>query len=71
MPRNVGKIAYRAEGIWWVAYFEQPNIEEGRIELGRIQLALVVDKDEAKEGFRKLIRESLNRVAPQLTVNRG
>jgi hypothetical protein len=43
--QQVGRLAMRVEGDWWVAYYAMPNTMDGAIELGRIQMLAVQDKD--------------------------
>lgn len=51
------KLALRAEGSWWVAYFQKVDDADQRIELGRIRMMTVQDP-EMKLAFTDLMRRS-------------
>jgi hypothetical protein len=56
--QQVGRVALRVEGDWWVAYYALPNTMEGAIEMGRVLMALVQDRDR-KEAFMGLMRSAV------------
>lgn len=53
--QQVGRIAFRVEGDWWVAYYAKPNTMDDAIELGRIAMRLVYDPGR-KEQFMAIMR---------------
>lgn len=56
MSNQPGRIAYRVEGSWWVAYYALPNTMEGAIEIARIRMAVVDPNDDRKVTFMSLIQ---------------
>jgi hypothetical protein len=42
-PQQIGRLALRQEGEWWVGYFARPMIMDGAAELGRIRFAIARD----------------------------
>jgi hypothetical protein len=36
--KQVGRLAMRHEGMWWVAYYAMPSTMEGAVELARIAM---------------------------------
>lgn len=46
---QMGRLALRVEGTWWVAYFARPETMDDAAELGRIRMTLVMDKDRKAE----------------------
>ena len=65
--RQVGRLALRVEGHWWVAYYALPNTMEGAFELGRVAMGLVQDRSR-KQAFMDLMRDG---VAEFLTAATG
>lgn len=37
---NLGRLAMRVEGDWWIAYFAKIGTMDGAIELGRLRMTL-------------------------------
>ncbi len=56
--QQVGRLALRVEGDWWVAYYALPATMDGAIELGRIAMRLVQDRAR-KEAFMALMRDAI------------
>ncbi len=56
---QVGRLAFRHEGDWWVAYYAQPDSMAGARELGRILMQGVVCNPPRKEEFMTLMRNVL------------
>ena len=50
MKQEVGRLALRVEGDWWVAYYALPTSMDGAIRLGSIRMTLVQQK-ERKDQF--------------------
>lgn len=50
-----GRLAMRHEGTYWVAYWAMPDTMDKAIELGRIAMAFVQDK-ERKELFMSMMK---------------
>lgn len=66
--QEIGRIAFRVEGDWWVAYYALPNTMEGALELARIQMAFVADHPQRKDAFMKLIQQGISSIAPEFLV---
>jgi hypothetical protein len=49
--QQVGRLAFRAEGDMWVAYYAQPDTMDDAITLGSLRLAIAVHSSEAKQAF--------------------
>lgn len=55
-PREqIGRLAMRVEGDWWVAYYAMPETMDGAIELARIDMGIVVDP-RPKSAFMDIMR---------------
>lgn len=56
---QIGRLAMRQEGRFWVAYYAHPKTMELAEELGRIAMAAIVDHPERKDAFMQLMREAV------------
>ena len=56
MSVQVGRLALRREGDWWVAYYAKPDTMEGAHRLGSILITLVDGDDAIRQGFMDLMR---------------
>lgn len=56
--QNVGRLAFRVEGDWWVCYYAKPNTMDGAIRMATIAMGIVRDA-ERKEIFMGLMRNAL------------
>jgi hypothetical protein len=56
--QQVGRVALRVEGDWWVAYYALPNTMDGAIEMGRVLMALV-RQNKRKKAFMDLMRSAV------------
>ena len=54
---EVGRLALRAEGENWNAYYAKPNTMEDAIFLGSIRMEAVIDYPDRKMMFMKLMQE--------------
>jgi hypothetical protein len=54
--RQIGRLALRKEGNWWVAYWALPTTMAGALELARINVN-VVTTDEQRERYRLVLQE--------------
>lgn len=52
---QVGKLAMRHEGSWWVAYYVMPG--EPPMELARIDMRLVHESEPRRQQFMKLAKD--------------
>lgn len=68
--QQVGRLALRVEGDWWVAYFAKPATMEGAIELARIAMRLVQDRAR-KEAFMALMRDAVDEFLQDIYGERG
>lgn len=64
--QQVGRVALRVEGDWWVAYYAMPNTMDGAIELGRVLMAMVQDQGR-KQAFMDLMREGVGEALKEIT----
>jgi hypothetical protein len=67
--REIGRLAMRVEGRWWVAYYAMPATMKGAIELGRV-LMTPVQNDLHKTAFMNLMREIVADYLEELTGQR-
>jgi hypothetical protein len=58
MSKEIGRLAFRVEGKWWIAYYALPNTMEGAIVLGSIAMSLVEDK-ERKLAFQAIMKSAV------------
>jgi len=54
---QIGRLALRAEGPWWVAYYAMPNTMVDAIELGRIKMTAVMPRPARKQQFMDTMRD--------------
>lgn len=69
--KQVGRLAMRREGKWWVAYYAMPDTMSGALPLGRIRMTLI-EGDSArnqrnKTGFMDLMREAVSDILEDAT----
>lgn len=64
---EIGRIAFRVEGNWWVAYYALPDTLEEALELARIQMSIVQDIGR-KQTFMNLCLEYIAEVVPAFQV---
>jgi hypothetical protein len=57
--QQVGRLAFRVEGDWWVAYFASTDTMQDAIELGRIAMRLVQDQGR-KVAFMDIMRSAIS-----------
>lgn len=60
MKTKMGRLAIRGEGNLLKAYYAQPDTMDGAVFLGSIQLAFVIDNEDRKQRFMKLMQDSLS-----------
>jgi len=60
--QQMGRLAMRHEGDWWVAYYAMPDTMDNAIELARIKMGLVTqaNKQARKEGFMRLMKHCVS-----------
>lgn len=61
---DVGRLAFRVEGDWWVAYWALPDKMEGALELARVQLAIVHGHPWRKSQFMKMLEHFIKEMFP-------
>lgn len=64
--QQVGRLALRVEGDWWVAYYALPNTMEGAIEMARILMALV-QEPARKQAFMGLMQHAVTEFLKDIT----
>lgn len=60
--QQIGRLAMRREGAWWVAYYAMPDTMDGAILLGQIAMRFVEGGDlqqRRKDAFMQLMRDSV------------
>jgi hypothetical protein len=55
--QQLGRLALRAEGENWNAYYAEPNTMEGAVFLGSIRMAAVVDNPDRKQAFMAIMQD--------------
>ncbi len=55
MKNQMGRLALRVEGDWWVAYYAMPDTMAHAIDLGRILMVAVQDQTR-KQAFMALMQ---------------
>jgi len=68
-PRaQVGRIAFRVEGDWWVAYYAMPDTMDKALRLASIQMAIVTDNPVRRQTFMDLIRSYVKEIVPAFEI---
>lgn len=62
---QVGRLAMRHEGDWWVAYYAMPNTMDDAIEIGRVRMTAVVPRPERKAQFLDAMREIVSDIVEE------
>lgn len=57
--QQIGRLAMRVEGDWWVAYYAQQHTMEGALILGTISMAIVANKAR-KDAFMALMQAAIS-----------
>ena len=55
--QEIGRLAMRQEGNFWVAYYAMTDTMENAVEIGRIHMGVVADNPERKEAFQAIVRD--------------
>jgi hypothetical protein len=55
---QLGRLAMRQEGNWWVAYYAEPDTMKGALRLGKVHMRTVPTKEREKM-FMDLMREAV------------
>lgn len=63
---QIGRLALRQEGDWWMAYYAMADTMEGAIPLGSIRLTAVADPDR-KQAFMDLMRSIVSDIIEETT----
>lgn len=66
--QEMGRIAFRAEGDWWVAYYALPDTMKDALELARIQMAIVANHPQRKNAFMKIIQGYVKEIVPAFEI---
>lgn len=65
------RIAYRAEGDFFNAYFAHPNTLDGAIPLGSVRMSIIKNHAPARERFRSLIDDAVHSMFREATGARS
>ncbi len=66
---QVGRLAMRTEGCWWVAYYALPDTMDDALELGRIRMQ-AVQQAKRKDAFLALMREAVSDILEECVGKR-
>jgi len=66
---DIGRLAMREEGEFWVAYYAQTGTMEGAIMLGTIRMRFVQDESH-KTAFLGLMREAMGDMLKEIVGER-
>lgn len=66
---QIGRLAFRAEGSMWVAYYALPGTMEGALLLGSISMQLVRDSAR-KQAFMDLMRSAMTEMLTSVAGRR-
>lgn len=58
--REMGRLALRDEGEFWVAYYAKPNTMDGAIKLGSIRLHLIKENEELRSEFMTMMKNTVS-----------
>ena len=67
---EIGRVAMRQEGGFWVGYYAMPESMEGAIELARIKMSLIIGKPERKDFFMLMVADCANDLVEEITGTR-
>lgn len=67
---QVGRLAMRVEGQYWVGYYAETSTMKDALELGRISMAAVKSNRERKDAFMALMAECVNDLIEDATGTR-
>lgn len=67
--QKLGRLAMRAEGDWWKAYYALPDTMEGALLLGQVQMAFT-STPERRQAFMGLMRDAISDIIQDATGNR-
>ena len=65
--QQVGRLALRAEGDNWVAYYAEPGKMEGAIFLGSIRMGAVTTNPARKQAFLEMMRDIVSDIIEEAT----
>lgn len=58
LPPEIGRLAMRVEGDWWVAYYAVPTTMDDALELGRLHMS-IAHIEARKQAFMDLMAEAV------------
>lgn len=58
--KSVGRLAFRAEGEWWNAYYAQEHTMDNAIFLGSIRMSIVRKNGDIKDAFFNLMQQAVS-----------
>lgn len=59
MPQQIGRLAMRVEGDFWVAYYAMPDTMEGALLLGSARMAFITRDKARKVAFMGMMQEAV------------
>lgn len=69
-PLEIGRLAMREEGNWWVAYYALSDTMVGALKLADIHMRLVADNKERKQQFMDMMRDCVADIIEERTGKR-
>jgi len=66
---QIGRLAFRVEGMWWTVYFAAPDTMDGAVEIARIAMG-AVQNEERKRAFMELMKDALDEFIEEKTGER-
>ena len=67
---EMGRLAFRVEGENWNAYYALPDTMDGALYLGTIRMAAVKGRQDRKDQFMDVMRESVADILEEVTGTR-
>lgn len=67
---QIGRLAMRAEGDNWCAYYAMPDTMQGAILLGSVRMAIVTRDAARKQAFMALMRDAVADIIEDATGQR-
>lgn len=67
---QIGRLALRVEGDWWVAYYALTDTMKDALVLGTIKMAFITSNEEIKRAFMRLMQEAVADIIEETTGHR-
>ena len=67
---QIGRLAMRQEGEYWIAYYALTDTMEGALPLGSIRMAIIQGSEDIKNAFMLIMREAVADLIEEKTGER-